>query len=79
MSELLLIALILILLVLFRKPLRYMFSKAERVSDSINNKVDLWCQEMDTETLKEYTKLKEKGKIDTEARSKLKDLLNELE
>lgn len=77
MLEIILMFLVLVLVIMLRKPIGYFLNKTEKVADSLNSKVDVWCQEMDTNTLKELEKLKEKGKVDLEARKKLTQMLDE--
>ena len=70
---------VLIVLFVFRKPLKLMFSKMANVSDSVSARVEIWCQEMDTNTLKELEEKKKSGEIDTEAKAKLQRLLKGIE
>lgn len=70
---------LLIVLFIFRKPIGLMFSKMSNVTDSVSARVDMWCQEMDTNTLKELEKKKEAGDINLEAKEKLQKLLKGLE
>ena len=79
MSILATVLAILIVLFVFRKPIKLMFSKASNVSDSVSARVEMWCQEMDTSTLKELEEKKKSGEIDPKAKERLQKLLKGIE
>lgn len=77
MNTLVIVITILLILIIFRKPIKEFFNKSERLTNSISNKVDIFCMEMDTETLNTYNRLKDNGKIDPKASEQLAMLLEQ--
>lgn len=75
MSELFLLLLILLALLVFRKPIRNMLGKTKDLGEAVSLKTDIYAKEMNTETLKALQDGIDSGKIDLEAEKKLKELL----
>ena len=74
MSYVIVSIIILGLLFILRRPIRALFAYGEKVGKTAEYYIDTFCQEVDTNTLKRYEKLKKDNRIDPEARRKLEEL-----
>lgn len=74
MSYVIVSVIILGLLFILRRPIRALFAYGEKVGKTAEYYIDTFCQEVDTNTLNRYNKLRDNKRIDPEARKKLEEL-----